>query len=558
MFLGVDRRYRHFKRYRQIARVLFKYGFSEIADRLGLAARLRLDRRHRRPGEEARGVSYPVRFRMALEELGPTFIKLGQVLSMRTFLIPPELASELSKLQDKVSPAPFEEIKRVVERELNRPLSSCFREFSEEPVGSASLAQVHPAVTMDGEEVVVKVQRPGVEDIVKVDLEILMDMAKLAERYIPESHRYDPTGVVRELAKTTRRELNFRNEARNIELFSRNFADFDEVYVPKVYRELSSTRVLTLERIRGIKISDLKALRSAGIDPKALALTGARAVLKQIFEDGFFHADPHPGNLFVLDGGVIAPVDFGMMGRLDDQMREELADVAFYVVQKDIGGIVRTLLRLGVLPEDADLRSFRTDLADFVDRYYGISLGRVDLKEALQEGYELMHRYGIRVQPNWILLGRAMGTYEEVGRMLDPDFDLLPMVRPYIRRLIRERFGLRRGLREFIGMVDGMKKLALTLPSDVERILGKAAKGELGVELRHRGLERLIGEVDRASNRLAFALVIAALIVGSALVLQLDRGPFLLGYPAFGVLGFLFAGVLGIWLVVAILRSGRM
>ncbi|HDI00665.1 MAG: hypothetical protein DRP94_02445 [Candidatus Latescibacterota bacterium] len=549
-------RYRHLKRYRQIAGVLFKYGFSEIADRLGLPSRLGLGRRQRRA--QVRKVSYPVRFRMALEELGPTFIKLGQVLSMRSFLIPPELASELSKLQDEVAPAPFEEIRRVVEGELGGPISSFFSDFSEEPVGSASLAQAHPAVTRDGEEVVVKVQRPGVEEIVKVDLEILMDIAKLAERYIPESRQYDPTGVVRELAKTTRRELNFKNEARNVEIFSRNFSDFDGMYILRVYWDLSSAKVLTLERIKGIKISDLDAIRASGIDPKDLAVTGARAVLKQMFEDGFFHADPHPGNLFVLEGGVIAPVDFGMVGRLDEKMKEELADVAFYAVQKDVDGIVHTLIRLGVLPEDADVRSFGADVADLVDRYYGLPLGRVDVREALQEGYELMHRYRLRVQPSWMLLGRALGTYEEVGRMLYPDLDLLSMARPYIRRLVRERFGMKRGLRELVAVADDLRKLARALPYELERTLGKAARGELGVELRHRGLERFMDELDKASNRLAFALVVAALIVGSALVLQLDRGPFLFGYPAFGVLGFLFAGILGIWLAIAILRSGRM
>lgn len=555
----LDKSYRNLRRYRQIAGILLKYGFHEVVDRVNLLGRLRLGRRFRRLIKKPLRPppSYVVRLRMALEELGPTFVKLGQVLSMRSFLIPPELAQELSKLQDEVAPVPFSQVQQLLERELGDRMS-LFRSFEETPIASASLSQVYRAVTVRDEDVVVKVQRPGIEEIIEADMDILMDLAQLIERHMPELKPYEPVEVVKELAKTTRRELDFKGEARNIELFTRNFADHPEVYVPKVFWETTTSRVLTTERIRGIKVSEVQQLEEAGLDRRAIAIAGGRAILKQIFEDGFFHADPHPGNLFVLPGNVIAPVDFGMMGRLDDVLVEELADLLSAVVERNVDRAIRTLLRAGVLDEEVDIRSFRVDLADFMDRYYGLSLKHIDMKQALEEGMDVMRRYRVRIQPNLTLLGRALGTYEEVGRILYPEFDLLPLAKPYIRKLMLRRMRPGRVMREVIDVLDQMRRLLRTLPEEMERIVKSMTRGKFGVELKHVGLEQLIGEIDRASNRLSFSLVIAALIVGSSLVLRLEHGPFVFGYPIFGILGFVFAGVLGIGLVLSILRSGKL
>lgn len=556
----LDKSYRNLRRYRQIVGILLTYGFQEVVDRVNLLGRLRLGRRLRRSFAEKAprtGLSYVVRLRMALEALGPTFVKLGQVLSMRSFLIPLELARELSRLQDEVAPVPFPEVQQVLEHELGGRMA-LFQSFEKTPIASASLSQVYRAVTVRGEEVVVKVQRPGIEQMVEADMDILMDLAQRLERYMPELEPYEPVEVVAELAKTTRRELDFKGEARNIELFARNFAGHPEVYVPKVFWETTTSRVLTTEWIRGIKVSDVQHIEEAGLDRRAVAIAGGRAILKQIFEDGFFHGDPHPGNLFVLPGNVIAPVDFGMMGRLDDVLVEELADLLSAAVEQNADKVIQTLLRVGVLDEGVDIRSLRLDLTDLIDRYYGLSLKQVDMKQALEEGMDVMRRYRVRVQPNLILLGRALGTYEEIGRILYPEFDLLPLARPYIRKLMQRRMSPGRVMRELMDIADQMRRLLRILPGEMEVIVKNMTRGKFGVELKHVGLAQFIGEIDRSTNRLSFSLVIAALIVGSSLVIQLEHGPFMFGYPIFGILGFVFAGVLGIGLLIAILRSGKL
>ena len=403
-----------------------------------------------------------------------------------------------------------------------------------------------------------KFQRPNIRDIIEADIDILMDLAQLIEKYIPELSQYNPVGIVDELARTTRRELDFYNEGRNTEMFARNFSGERMIHIPKVFWEFTTSHVLTLERIRGIKISDLEALDREGIDRKTLAKVGARLILKQVFEDGFFHADPHPGNLFALKGGIIAPVDFGMTGRLDDELMGKLVLLYIGFIERDVEIVVRFMEDEEIIDSSVDLKEFRTDLSETIDRYHGIALELINMKNLLEDISVIIRKYHLRIPPNFMLLGRALGTYEEVGRILDPGFDMISETKPYVRKLIKKRLSFARIRREFLRSFPDIYSLMNSLPRDFGVIVRKVRKGELSVELQHVGLEDLILELDRSSNRISFSLIIAALIIGSSFIIQLEVGPRVFGYPVLGIIGFLFAGILGIWLVIAILRSKRL
>jgi len=556
--LKIHRRYRHLKRYRQIALVLMKYGFADLAARLNLGSYLRLGGRPLRVRGAAEGASTARRIRMALEELGPTFVKLGQVLSTRSFLVPAELVAELALLQDQVRPEPFAALEEMLRTELPGGISSRFATFDTEPLASASIAQVHRARTTDGQEVVVKMQRPHIAALIEVDMEILLDLARLIERHVPESRQFEPVAMVEELARTTRRELDFLSEARNVELFARNCAQLPGVHVPAVFWELSTPRVLTLEYVDGVKISDVERLREMGVDLKELVRHGTDFVLKQVFEDGFFHADPHPGNLLVRSDGAIAPVDFGIMGRLDDQMLSLFADLLLAVTRRDVAFVFRIMGQLGIVPPGADERHLRVDIGEFIDRYYGMSLRKLRMKAVFDDAVAVLSRHRLRVPSNLVLLGKTLGAYEDIVEKLDPDFSFAAAIGPYARKLMwrqlepgRITYQLGRSLRD-------LYQLALVLPHELESLLRRMASGKIGAELRHQGLENLIREIDRSSNRLSFSLIIAALIVASSMIITAGVGPSLFGVSVLGLAGYLFAGLLGIWLVVAILRSGRL
>ncbi|MBE9569513.1 MAG: AarF/ABC1/UbiB kinase family protein, partial [Proteobacteria bacterium] len=419
-------------------------------------------------------------------------------------------------------------------------------------------SQVHKAVTKDGNIVVVKVQRPGIKEIIKADMDILRDLTNLLEKYIPESKQYDPGGIREELEKSLRREIDFNNEARNIEVFGENFKEEKSVFVPKVFWEMSTSKVLTMEFIDGVKISDLEELKKRGIDKKKLALIGGKMVFKQIFEDGFFHADPHPGNLFALEGNVIAPVDYGMMGRLSETTMDELADLLICVVTWHPDGIVKIYQDVEVVGEDVNLRALEADLADFLYKYHKIPLSRLDVNTLMNEAFEIIHRYDIRIQAELMLFSKALMTYEEVGKMLDPDYDLVTQMIPYVKKLSRRKFKPKALLRDIFTTSVDLRDLLVKLPFELKRIIKKLGQGRLSFTFQHRGLEKLILELDRSSNRISFSLVIAAIIVGSSLIMRLETQYTLFGYPLLGILGYIFAGVLGVWLVIAILRSGKL
>ncbi|MFQ5603467.1 MAG: ABC1 kinase family protein [bacterium] len=555
----LDKGYRNLKRYRQIVGILIKYGFAEMVDRMNLRVHLQFGKKlFKKSAVTSTRLSAAKRIRLALEELGPTFIKLGQVLSTRSFLIPADLLNELTKLQDDVKPLPFEEIQHYLEQELQETLENKFASFQKEAIASASIAQAHRATTHDGQEVVLKVQRPEVARIIATDLDILTDLARLMHRYIPESQQFDPPGMVRELAQTMKRELDFINEGRNIELFAKNFADFENVYIPKVYWEYTTGKILTTEFIDGIKISEFDLLKKAGCDLKRISQIGGKFILKQIFDDGFFHADPHPGNLFIRDQQVIVPVDFGMMGRLDDFLMEQISDLLIATIQKDADLIIRVLINLGSLDEECDVRTLRLDIANFIDRYYGVPLKRINMQTIIADVFDVVTRHQLRTPSNLLLLMKTMGTYEDIARKLDPDFDIMALAKPYVRKLMLRRLDVTKMAYEGIKTLRDLYDLLKVAPRELELLLKKIKRGQFGIELQDRGLQNLMLEIDRASNRITFGLIIAALIVGSSLILKMGTGPFLFGYPLFGVLGFLFAGFLGVWLVIAILRSGRL
>jgi ubiquinone biosynthesis protein len=400
----IDRTYRNIRRYRQIVSVLIKYGFGGLLEQLNLDYYLALGKslltQQRIKRDELIRYSNGERLRMALEELGPTFVKLGQLLSTRPDLVPPDILVELRKLQDKVPGFSYPEVKEQIETSLGRPLTEVFAEFSRVPVAAASISQVHQACLPDGRRVAVKVQRPGIEKQIATDIDIMFTLAELAGKHISEMEPYQPTLLVREFAKNIRQELDFQIEGRNIDRFAENFAGDRSVHIPTVYWEWCSSTVLTMEWIAGVKIDELNPERD-GFEPAVLAARGADFILRQVLEFGLFHGDPHPGNLFVLPGNVIAPIDFGLVGRLDAELAEALLELLLSVLKKDVPGLVRVMFKIGVVDEDKiNMRELRADLYDLLDRYAGVSLQNLRLQSLVQDFVRIINYHQICFLPD--------------------------------------------------------------------------------------------------------------------------------------------------------------
>jgi len=548
---------KNIKRYRAIAGVFVKYGFGEIVDRLNLRAAFKFGNRilRRKPSPD---LSLPQRIRMALEELGPTFVKLGQVLSMRPFLIPYDLVVELTKLHDRVAPMSPEKARRAIEDNLDCSIEEAFQSLDPDPVASASLSQVHNAVLHDGTKVVVKIQRPGIKEIINSDMVILKDIALLLEKHIAESRQYEPVGLIDELAKSTRKEINFLYEARNIEIFARNFADDDRIFVPRVFWEFTTRHMLTMERIEGSKITDTEKLLSMGVDPQEVCKAGGVIVFRMIFEHGFFHADPHPGNLFVTKDGKIAPVDYGMMGVLSGSQLNELGDILTAVVSNDAQMLVYSFSRADALPDSVNRQALEAEISEMLVRYHKIPLSRIDMSTLFDEFFDIVHRHGIRVKSEFMLFGKAIVTYEEVARQLYPDYDLIKSAAPFVKKLMLRKMSLSQLTRDMKIGITEMRDFATKVPMELREFSSKLSKGKARFGLDLSGLEKLISELDKSSNRLSFALVIAAIIVGSSLVLTIDIGLKVYGLPVLGLIGYLFAGILGAGLAISILRSGKL
>ena len=555
---------RNLQRLREIAAVLVKYGWGDLVPRLGLIGGIERVRRRLAGVTEdpaAEALTTEQRIRMAFEELGPTFIKLGQVLATRPDLIPMSLVEELRRLQDRVPPFPGEDAKREIEQQLGRPVEELFARFDVTPLAAASIAQVHRATLRDGTEVVVKVRRPNLETQIARDLDVLTSLAGLLEDNVPESRQFSPRAIAEEFRRSIWREIDLTKEARNIERFARNFRGDRTIHVLRNYPALSGKAVLTLEFIDGIKASDVTALEAAGIDRSDLARRGVEFVVKQIFQHGFFHADPHPGNIFVLRDGRIAPIDMGMMGQLDRDLRDALLELLVGVLLGDGGKIVALFRRLELVDESADLGALRRDAQEMIDAYNELPLEEVDIGVFIGELFEVLARHRVLVPPELLLTGKALATVEGVARILDPRLDPMQAMRPLVLRSYLERLADPRFLaRDAIRAGEDTVTMLATLPRELTAIVTQLRSGRLTVKTEMDGYRHAELERARSANRVALSLMVSALLVGSSILLASDGGPTVFGIPAnpvLGVLGLLTAG--GGYLIVAwgFLRSGR-
>ncbi len=548
---------RNLRRYREIAQVLIKHGFGDLVDRLGLSTYLSLPRRWwRREEEEHLRLSVPERLRLVLEELGPTFIKLGQLLSTRPDIVSPPFLAELGKLQDNVPPEIWEHIKKQIEQELACSLVDIFSQVSAEPLAAASLAQVHAATLHDGSDVVIKVQRPDIERTIETDLAILQDLARLFQARTPLGKIYDLPAMAEDFAHTMSLELDYRYEGRYADRFAENFAREKYLHVPKVYWEYSSRRVLVLERISGIKIDQRDALIEAGYDPHNIALKCARFVIKEVFDDGFFHADPHPGNLVILPGEIIGLIDFGMVGSLSQRDKMNLLRLYLGILQNNAEVILDALVRLGVTQRDFDRPALARDVSRLLQKYNGMPLHDIRASVIVNEFMAVAFRHNLSLPANLWLLSKTLVMMEGVGLKLDPDFDIFAVSRPYISRLKWQFLSSDNWLPPVTKSLEDWSAFIMKSPGVTLDILQQLSDGELEVKLSARNLDPALGELDKIASRLSVSIVLAALILSLAfLIPNVATGDNLLLQILIGG-AFVVVSGLGLRLLYSIFRSG--
>ncbi len=557
---AIGRTYRHIQRYTEILGVLFKFGFGDLVTSLKVEQYLDIGRRvfSRKRTKTIETLTRAERLRMVVEELGPTFIKLGQMLSTRPDLIPIEFIRELEKLQDKVQPFPFSEAKGIIESELDCEFTEAYAHIHPRPLAAASIGQVHRARLNSGEEVVIKVQRPGIGRIIDVDLEILLHLAGLIEKHVEGWDIHRPTAIVEEFRRTLDRELDYRMEAGNMERLSGIFLNDPRVYIPGVYREVTTARVLTMEYVQGIKASYLDRLSDEGYDLIEIADRGAELIMIQTLEYGFFHADPHPGNVLILPENVICYLDMGMMGRVDRTTRENIIGLALGVIKREPAHLTKAILKLTEWEDEPDRRALGRDLTGFVDKYIHRPLKELELGAILQEVFEIAINHRLRVPPDLLLLIKALTTMEGLGRRMDPDFDIINKAAPFIKKVQMERYHPVRLAEDFLEYTSDLMEIAVETPGDIHSILKQARRGKFSIVLKHEGLEEMQLTEERTNNRLSFSIVLAALIVASSMIVNAGMPPTWHGIPIIGLTGFIVAGLMGFWLLISILKRGML
>lgn len=556
--------YKSARRLQFIINVFLKHGFGQIIDQIHLGRYIPFKKRLKSFGTwpSLKGPTAPERLRKAFSELGPTFIKLAQVLSSRPDLITLEYAAELKKLQDKVPAFSVQDVKRIIEEEIKLPLDRIFGSFDEVPVAAASIAQVHYATLIEGLDVVVKVQRPDIREQIESDIKILSAIARLLEKHVPESKFFNPTGIIEEFSKTVRKELDFAEEARSVCRFRRNFQTTPEVYVPAVYHDFVTERVIVLERIDGVRIDDISAIDKMGLDRRLIAKTGVNAYFKQILEDGFFHADPHSGNILVRPDGTIAFLDFGIMGRVTDDLKEAIAKMFLALIEKDFDRLIDQYAEMGIIHEEVDMdvfrKEFKADLADLLEPLYGATIKEVNFAKYLDIVTHLAIKHNLKTPSDLLLINKAIIIVDNLGRQLDPNFDFFAAAEPYANKFVSNTINPSRLLRKARNSISDMSDAVFIIPKQLRLLMKKVLKDELQIKMHHVNLPEFIKDMDKASNRISFAMIVSSIIVSSAIMHMAGVGPKIFGVSLLAVSAFIFASFLGIWLLISIIRSGRL
>lgn len=556
--LPFNRTVRNLKRYQQILSVLVRYGFSDFVHETGLDRIIEkgVGLFSSAPPVNLQQVSRAERVRHAMEELGPTFIKLGQVLSTRRDLVPQEWVDEFSRLQDECPQVPFEEIRKQLEEEFNGQVEEVFKSIDETPLAAASMAQVHRARLHGGHKVVIKVLRPGIHDIVESDMEALRFIAGIVEDRFTNLG-FSPTAVVDEFAKQLRKEMDLTMEGRSTDRFRHDFEDSEEAYFPEVFWEATTRRVLTLEEIHGIALSTFAAAKVSQEQREQAVRHGANAVFKQCLVNGFFHADPHPGNLFLLKDGRVCFIDCGMTGQLDARTRNQIADLVQGVVKADTELVMKAAVALGDVDIEAiDERSLRNDIQEIVGRFQNVPLERLNLGEVLNLFFDTLRKHHVRCPADLVYLIKALTTIEGVGRQVDPGFDMVSYARPYLEELVKSRYSpstiaerMKQSLLSYADLIE-------SLPLDMKDLLTRLRRNRLTMNLEHKGLGRITEALEHASRNVAYSLIISALLVASAILVLAGREDSSLGLRALGLVGFLIAAFLAAGILLANYRRG--
>ena len=564
--LHIGRQLRELNRLRHIAEVLARNGLGFLLDQteLGRVLPRGWHRLAQRADQELERMSIPERFRHTLEDLGPTYIKLGQLLSGRGDLLPPEYVQELTKLLDAAPAFPYEQVVKVIEAELGGPPQEIFDFFDPTPIAAASIGQVHRAILPTGEHVVAKVQRPNIEQTVRSDLDLLMREAQFLERRSEAARNYNLVENVEELSYALGSELDYTKEAQNIDRFYQSYNDDPNLRIPKVYWDYTTKRVLVMEQIDGIKLTALRHLEDEGYDLPAIAEIGTAFYMRQIFWDGFFHADPHPANIMVCDN-QIAILDFGMVGFLSQRMREDMGDMLVAIITQSTEQLITVMVRMGLITRATNIRELDRDLNRMLVRYLGLPLQQMDIAEILSQVLSISFMHSIRLPSDFALLIRTIIILNSVGNKLDPNYQLVSTLEPFVRQMVQDKLSIKRIGTSALRSVSSINTLIQRFPNRLDDLWDQLDEGNLTIGVAVRDLAMIIRRVDRIANRLAFAVVVAALIIGSALILRggqeiqtLFRIPGLNVAVPVAQVSFVIAGLTGAWLLWSIIRTRGM
>lgn len=552
---GIRRKLKSAARYNQILRVLLKYGFED------LVSYLEEENRHgwlrklvsKKSREHAAKYSKWAKMRLVCEELGPTFIKFGQILSNRPDLVPFDLVFELEKLQDDVPPMPENVAKEVVETELEDSVETLFAWFDPKPFASASMAQVHEAISLTGERLALKVQRPGIHKIILEDIKVMYSIADVLERRIPSIQSFDPVGLVKNFEDSILKELDFIHESINVQRFYNNLAadgGLDQfAHGPRVYQKFTTGKVLAMDLINGIKIDKIKELEESGIDKKVIARRLAISYYKQIFEYGFFHADPHPGNLLVLPNSHICYLDFGMMGSILPRDIEIFGQLFLSIINKDVHKIIKVLQKLSNNTMIKDMRGLEYDINEFVEKYYVRDIHENEMSTVLLELKDIIIEHGLKVPTHFYLFARSLVTLEGVIEKLDPDFEQFEIVRPYLSKSVAKKYDPVKMAKNLVNSIYEVNKYMEEFPNDLKNAIAKINSGQIKVDISHKGIDPMVHSIQRVTKQLVTTFIIVALIIGSSLFIISKVGALWGGISAIGIMGLVIAGVLAIGLL---------